>query len=107
MTTVFIDHIVLDDKGAARIAGSRSKVTQIVRDVRNGMSPEMIRDAYPHLSLAQIHAALSYYHDHKDELDAQIVSGDKLAESLRALTPPSPTKAELLERLKRSTGEKS
>lgn len=52
MTTVYIDHIALDDQGIARVARGRSKVTQIVCDVRNGMSPEMIREAYPHLSLA-------------------------------------------------------
>jgi len=44
MTTVFIDHITLDDNAVARVGGSRSKVTQIVCDVRNGMSPEMIRE---------------------------------------------------------------
>jgi uncharacterized protein (DUF433 family) len=99
MTTISIEHIVLDDKGVARIAGGRSKVTQIATDVRNGMSPEMISEAYPHLSLAQIYAALSYYHDHKEELDAQIEQGRRLADSLKSQASPSPTKAELLHRL--------
>ena len=57
------------------------------------MTPEMIRDAYPHLTLSQIHAALSYYHDHKDELDAQIEQGRRFANALRAQSKPSPTKA--------------
>jgi len=89
MTSVSIDHISLDEKGVARIARERSKVTQIVCDVRNGMTPEMIRDAYPHLTLSQIHAALSYYHDHKDELDAQIDQGRRLADALRAQSKPT------------------
>ena len=37
-----------------------------------GWDAEEIHAAHPHLSLAQIHAALSYYHDHKGELDSQM-----------------------------------
>jgi uncharacterized protein (DUF433 family) len=36
-----------------------------------GMSPEEIASALPHLTLAQIHAALSYYYAHKAELDRE------------------------------------
>lgn len=57
MTTVSIDHIVLDDKGRACIAGTRARVAQIVCDMRAGMTPEKIHEEYPHLSLAQIYAA--------------------------------------------------
>ena len=72
MTTATIDCIVIDDKGAARIAGSRSRVTDIVLDTRSGLKPEGICEAYPHLSMAQVHAALSYYYAHQTELDAEI-----------------------------------
>jgi len=36
-----------------------------------------MQQAWPHLTLAQIHAALSYYYDHKAEFDAQIERGLK------------------------------
>jgi uncharacterized protein (DUF433 family) len=98
MTTVSIEHIVLDDHGVPRIAGGRSKVTQIVCDLRSGMSPEMIREAYPHLSLAQIYTALSYCHDHKAELDARIEEGARRADALRARFDSSPAKSELVQR---------
>jgi hypothetical protein len=38
----------------------------------HGSSPEEISFQHPHLSLAQIHAALSYYYDHQQEIDAYI-----------------------------------
>ena len=79
MTKVAVGHIEIDDKGVARIEGSRSTVADIVVDhVVNGMSLEQIRQEYPHLSMAQIHAALSYYFDHRAEVDADLERRDKI-----------------------------
>lgn len=55
-----------------RLDGHRIRVRDIVamRDVR-GHSPEQIVEVdYPHLSLAQVYAALAYYEDHREEIDA-------------------------------------
>jgi hypothetical protein len=49
------------------------KVIEVVLDkLEYGMSPEEIHFQHPGLSLAQIYAALSYYYDHQDALDAAI-----------------------------------
>jgi len=37
-----------------------------------GWSPEETHFQHPHLSLAQIHGALTYYYEHQSELDSQI-----------------------------------
>jgi uncharacterized protein (DUF433 family) len=95
MTAVSIDHIVLDDKGRACIAGTRARVTQIVRDVRTGLTPDQIHEEYPHLSLAQIHAALSFYFDHQADVDAKIEEEDRFVEQMRAAAGPSPVAARL------------
>jgi hypothetical protein len=50
----------------------------------NGWGPEEIHAQYPHLSLGQIHAAFSYYYDHKAELDAQIEADFRRADEMRA-----------------------
>jgi uncharacterized protein (DUF433 family) len=56
--------------GAPIIAGTATRVMDIaVRYEVMGMSPDEIRAALPHLSLAQIHTALAYYYAHKRELD--------------------------------------
>jgi hypothetical protein len=81
-------------------------VKQVVIDSMNGMSPEEIHSAYPHLSLGQIYAALSYYHDHASDIDAQIAADQEYTERLRALAPPSPTRAELESRLKGRAGDR-
>jgi hypothetical protein len=36
------------------------------------MSPEEIVLEYPHLTLAQVHAALAYYRVNRDEIEADI-----------------------------------
>jgi uncharacterized protein (DUF433 family) len=84
MTVATISHIVIDDKGVARIAGSRSRVIDIVLDTQAyQLTPAQIHQEHPHLSLAQIYAALSYYHDHKVELDADIERRFQAAEEMR------------------------
>ena len=71
--TASIPHVELDDQGIAWVRGTRVKVIEIAVDkLAHGSSPEEMHFQYPHLSLAQIHAALSYYYDHQAELDAAI-----------------------------------
>ena len=54
---------------AAVIAGTGVHVWAIVGYQQLCMSVEDIAKALPHLSLAQIYDALSYYHDHRQEID--------------------------------------
>jgi uncharacterized protein (DUF433 family) len=48
--------------GRAKVAGTGLTVSRIAGWYKMGMSPEEIALEYPHLSLAQVHAALAYYH---------------------------------------------
>lgn len=75
MSSIATTHIETDDHGVAWIADTRVKGIEIATDkLAHGSSPEEIYFQYPHLSLAQIHAALAYYYDHQAELDAEIKS---------------------------------
>ncbi len=68
--------------GKPHIAGRRITVQNIaVLHVRNGWSVEQIADELE-LTPAQIHAALSYYHDHKAEIDQSIREVDALAQKV-------------------------
>jgi len=73
MAAVIPTHIELDERGVAWISSTKVKVIEVALDkLAHGSSPEEMHFQYPHLSLAQIHAALSYYYDHQTELDAEI-----------------------------------
>jgi uncharacterized protein (DUF433 family) len=78
-------HVRLDDAGVARIDETNVKVIEVaVEQLAYGWSPEEIHFQHSDLSLAQIHAARAYYHDHRQEYDAAIEQQLKRAESLAA-----------------------
>jgi uncharacterized protein (DUF433 family) len=73
--------------GRPRIAGRRITVQNIVIwHERLGMSADEIASEYD-LSLADIHTALAYYFDHRDEIDQAIDEGNAFVEALRQVTP--------------------
>ena len=66
--------------GKPRIRGTRMAVRFIVTEyIHMQMSPRDIWNAHPHLTMAQIHAALSYYYDHRLEIEKEMVEGEEFA----------------------------
>jgi len=68
-------HIVNDDQilgGEPIIRGTRTPVRAVVETWRLGVAAEEIPNRFPHLNLAQVFDALSYYSDHQDEINAHI-----------------------------------
>ncbi len=53
-------------------ARARPSVRTIVEKWRVGMPPEEIPLGLPHLTVAQVFAALAYFSDHKGEINAYI-----------------------------------
>jgi uncharacterized protein (DUF433 family) len=58
--------------GEPVIKGTRIPVRTIVLTWRRGISPEEIPEHYPHITVAQVFEALSYYCDHQDEINDYI-----------------------------------
>jgi uncharacterized protein (DUF433 family) len=58
--------------GEPIITGTRTPVRAVVELWRSGLSPEEIRLDLPHLTLAHVFDALSYYSDHAAEINAHI-----------------------------------
>jgi uncharacterized protein (DUF433 family) len=91
-------HIWLDDRGVAWIDDTNTKVIEVAMDtIAHGWSPEEIHFQHSHLSMAQIHAALGYYHDHKAEMDERIQSQAVDSRRLRAQASDSPLRKRLRE----------
>lgn len=100
MVAVLNSLIELDDKGVAWISGANTKVIEVVLDkMAYGWSPEEMHRQHPHLSMAQIHAALAYYYEHQAELDADIERRYQEVEALRAQQRNPFTRQELEARL--------
>ena len=91
-----IAHIFRDAAGVAWIDRTRVKVIEVALDhVAYGWSAEEIHRQHPHLSLAQIHAALGYYYDHQAALDAEMTKGLAEADRLAAGSTDSPLRRRL------------
>lgn len=75
-------HITKDPEvcgGRATIDGTRIRVLDIWSLKRRGLSPEQMLEEYP-LTLAQVHAALSYAYENLAEIEAALAEDQKHAE---------------------------
>jgi uncharacterized protein (DUF433 family) len=64
--------------GKACIAGTRIRVMDIVVLHEQGILPEQMLEHYSSrpLTPAEIHSALAYYYDHKDEIEAELAADE-------------------------------
>ena len=103
MTTRTLDQHIECTEGIAggkpRVAGHRITVENIaIWHDRLGMTVDEIANEYD-LTLADVHAALAYYFDHRVEIDRSIKAGQAFAEALRQHSP-----SKVHQRLKEPTG---
>ena len=101
MQAIQTSHIYLDEEGRAWIDDTNTKVIEVVLDkLAYGWSPEEMHFQHPNLSLAQIHAALAYYYENQQSLDAEIARREGEVEALMAESPNPVSREQLLARLK-------
>ena len=58
----------------ARIAGTGVTVQRVAGWYKLGLTPEEISDRIGHLNLAQVHAALAYYHANREQVEADLAT---------------------------------
>jgi uncharacterized protein (DUF433 family) len=72
--TIYL-HIALNARGVPCLDVTRHRVIDLVADhVAQGYSAAQIVEQYPDLTPAHVHAALRYYYDHQDAMDAALLS---------------------------------
>src|SRR4051794_25094157 len=79
-------HVAKDDGQPARLERlPRIRVAQVVMDyLAHGWSPEEMCRQHPHLTIAEAHAAMLYYWDHRDEIDREVRDEWEQAEQERS-----------------------
>ena len=75
--------------GRPILAGTGVTVQRIVGWYKLGLSPEEIVTQIPHLSMALVHAALTYYHANREEIEAALDHEDAEERRLAKLHPPA------------------
>ncbi len=81
-------HITHDPEvraGKACIEGTRLAVVDIVLLHKRGHTPEEMQAYYMRpLTLAQVHSALAYYYDHREEIEAHFERAERAVAELEA-----------------------
>jgi uncharacterized protein (DUF433 family) len=100
--TVHTDPVPLrvDESGTIRVGCSRVTLDVLLADYRKGLSPEEIVRQLDTLELADVYAAIGYYHRHRQEVEQYLARRHTEAEVLRQeIESAQPNRAELKARL--------
>jgi uncharacterized protein (DUF433 family) len=75
--------------GSPVITGTRIRIVDIAVEYEYmSWTPDDVINAHPHLKLEQVHDALSYYYEHRDEIDKKIKEDEDFIQKLRQAQKP-------------------
>lgn len=75
--------LALGKDGVARVGGTRVTLDTVVRAFTRGATAEEIAQQYPTLSLSDIYATISYYLQHRDEVESYLEKRRKRAQAVK------------------------
>lgn len=91
-----IPHIIHDEHGVAWVDDTNVKVVEIALDhLAYGWSADSIHEQFPHLTLAQIHAALAFFYDHQAEFEQEILRREREVAAWKSELGESPLQRRL------------
>jgi uncharacterized protein (DUF433 family) len=78
-------HVSTDSQvmsGRPCVAGTRVRVMDVVGAYKAGVPDDQLQDYFSSrtLTLSEIHAALAYYYDHQEEIDAAFAEDEELGQ---------------------------
>ena len=89
-------HVVRDERGVAWVDDTNVKVIEIALDhLAYGWSAEAIHEQFPHLTLAQIHAALAFFYDHQAGFEQEILRREREVAAWKSELGESPLQRRL------------
>lgn len=92
-TDPVVSHVTLTPDvcgGRPCVVGTRVRVWDVAVIVQGGGSVDDVLAAYPRLTLADVHGALTYFYDHRASLERQAEQDAALADRLRQDQGPGP-----------------
>jgi uncharacterized protein (DUF433 family) len=82
-------HIYRDENGTVCVDSPRNKIKMLVPMIRDCGGIDETIAAYPHLTHAQLHAAMAYYYNHQEEIDGAIRRDHERTEAFLHNNPES------------------
>ena len=100
------DSIIEKKNDGYYIRDSRVSLESVVYAFLEGLSPESIQsDCFPILTLAEVYNAVTYYLNHRDEVDAYLAAEEHEFESFRSeVRARHPQLARRLDGLRQTAG---
>jgi uncharacterized protein (DUF433 family) len=100
MQTEVATHIEIRQNRAgqdrAYVTGTRTRVQDIYALAEiHGLTPDEVVEQLPHLTLGQVHAALSYYFDHRQQILNELREDEEFVRMMRLQTGPGPLEQRL------------
>ncbi len=62
------------------------------------MSPDEIASAYSSITLTDVYAALAYYHENRERIDADRIEGERFVQEMKAKLGPGPLQERIWQR---------
>ena len=94
--------LLADEHGVWRVAGTRIPLERVIECYQAGLTPEATVEHFDVLRLADVYAIISYYLDHKKEVDEYLRMAEEESEEIermiKANQKPGLTREELLAR---------
>jgi uncharacterized protein (DUF433 family) len=85
------------------LTGSRVPLAAVVREFRDGQSPEAIRSAFPTLTLEQVYGAITFYLGHRSEIEEDLAARDREEQAFGEAHQPLASVKEKIDRARRPT----
>jgi len=90
-------HVDYDAAGVAVIAGTKTRVAEIVLDhLAHHWDAKQIHEHHQSLRMGEIHSALAYYYDHEEERQREAQQGRTQVKQAKT----NPSRSEILQKLK-------
>ena len=94
--------IKMDKDGVFRVGGTRVRLETVITAFQMGRTPDQIFDSYPAITLSDIYAVISYYLQHKEDVDPYLarrkMEQDESERRIRARFPSDGIMDKLLAR---------
>jgi uncharacterized protein (DUF433 family) len=83
--TIQTDPLLLreDSAGSLRIGQTRVLVELVLRAFQDGATPEAIAQRFPTLRLVDVYAVITYYLQHREEMDRYLAEQERRAGEVR------------------------
>ena len=75
--------LTLTESGTIRVTGSQVALESVVYQYQQGNTAEAILESFPSVKLADIHAVISYYLNHREQVNEYLRDQEKKARAVR------------------------